>query len=217
MIRVNPGQNRSVMIDHPLFDDMKKYTKEEIKELALKALESKEAKEALFHALKSCVAYSVGRYIYHWPSSRRFEYEMISEGFLVISELISEISLELVENYDILRIVGQRTIGRIDTYLSKNYGAYSTSVHKQRFDPINTDYVEINNLSEFNHPSDEGDVWKRDQLDAILSMNLKDHIDEHIMKKENWGKKYDELAKELDVSVGTIYYRRNKLYKQLEN
>lgn len=214
MIRLNPGQNKSFKVDHPLFDGVKKHTKEEVQAIAFKA--AKSDKDKLFEALKSCAASVIGRYLCHWPRTRRFEHEMVSEAFLVISEILSEITFDFVENHDILKVVGRRIVNRIDEYLNRNIGIVSTSVQNQRDNPTTFNYIEIDNLAEFNHPLDAGDTWKRDYLDVLRSIESKDYIDDYILQKTNWGRSHNEIAKEIGVDARLIYRRRRKLYQKFE-
>lgn len=198
-----------------MLDSAKVYSEEDLKEIA-----KSEGKEQLALALHSCVRNLVGRYLCQWPQTKRFEDEMVSEGFLAISEVLSKFSLDSLIEYGILKLVSRYIREKVQVYLNNNRGLTAPSYTQQKNikrgggEPI---YVESTNNTTYSEPFEQGDVWKRDFLDTIKQLEVKDQLDAILLDESSWGKSHKELAKELGVSSCTIYRRRQRLYKRWVN
>ncbi|MHC4704260.1 MAG: sigma-70 RNA polymerase sigma factor region 4 domain-containing protein, partial [Planctomycetota bacterium] len=155
-----------------------------------------------------------GRYMYHWPISRRFRDGMISEGLFALTLMIDGLP------YDrpVWEIAARKIESRINQFLNDNQSATSPSLRQQYYlkadgkDPIYLgDSIEV---PEESHPQGVGDESCRDILDAFCKLTPQDDIDVAIMDEFNWGRKLQDLADELGVGVGTIHRRKQRLYKQ---
>jgi len=219
IVKLFLNMNKSKPIRHPLLNDAKKKSKQEINSAAqLKLLDP--ASDELFFALRSCVRNIVGRFIYYYPGTENFLDDMVSESFSVISEFVSKITLDTIINYDILNIVHKRIRNRLENYLNKNQHIVTSSMrtHHNKFkkgeEAIYYDSFDLSGIAE--QPLDDGDEWKRDLLDSLNHI-AENHVDDYILRQENWGRTYQSLADELKVGVGTICRRKALLYdKYLE-
>lgn len=214
VIKLNLNMNKSTPITHPLLDDAKIYTNETINAYARFAVNNAAYREDFFFSLKACVKNTVGRYIYYYPETKAFLDDMVSEAFFVVSKFVNEISLDMVEKYDILNIVQGRIKSRLETYLNRNYYIVTSGMktHRNRF-KNGEEALCYSSCDLCVDPLDDGDEWKRDLLDTLNHI-AKDHIDEYILKQENWGRTYQSLADDLKVGVGTIHRRKVRLYNR---
>lgn len=217
LVSLRPSHTKALVFSHPLLDDAPVYSEEELDFMAYASKlhpNSEELREQLTMALRSCLRNLVGRYLYNWPVSRRFEDDMVSEGFSVICEFV----LDLPSEWGILKIVSRRIQDRINVFLNDNQSAAAPSLRQQKYlkrdgkDPIYTNAT--GELPEEAEPEETGDEWIRDFLDALNQIQPKDKIDAALLDSFKWGMKYQELADELGVGVGTIHRRRRRLYAQ---
>lgn len=220
LITLKKQHKKSNRFDHPLLNDAIPYSEDELDFLTEAVIEGSINPSALTVSLRSCLRHIVGRYIANWPSTKRFKDEMVSEGFVALSELSSKISFDLLNGRSILKVASQRIINRIEKFLNSNQALTAASMRKQCYNisegkqPIYCENVELDDLPESGHPIDDGDEWKRDALDCISKIECKDWLDEAILDRSNWGKKYQQLADELGVGVGTIHRRKARLYER---
>jgi hypothetical protein len=201
---------------HPLLPNVKAYTVEEINKLVDELKDDPNFRATMIDALvRSCLRCMVGKYLFHWPVSRPFTDDMVSEGFTAICE----IPLDKLSKHGILKVATRRVQDKINLFLNKNQSLSSPSLRKQKYlqrdgeEPIYRSQS-TDRYRENLHPMDDGDEWKRDMLDALGKIKPRDHIDATILKRTNWGRRYQELADELNVGVGTIYRRKKALHKQ---
>jgi hypothetical protein len=161
----------------------------------------------------------IGRYMANWPQTIPFLDDIISEGFLALSRLSSEISFDLLAGRGILKVASQRMQDQIETFLNSNQSIAAAGMTKQKkavsegTEPFYHKGV-LEEIPETAHPTDEGDEWKRDILEVLNSIEPIDEVDVALLSRENWGRGYQELADDLGVGIGTIHRRKTKLYNR---
>jgi hypothetical protein len=203
------------LFKHPLLDQVKSYTEAEMDALVDELKGEPQIRTTMICALRCCLKNTVGRYLFHWPESRPFVDDMISEGFTALCE----IPLDKLSKHGILKIANRRIQDKINLFLNKNRSLASPSLRKQKYlqkDGENPIYrsQSADHYREDLHPLEGGDEWKRDVMDAVSKIEPRDHIDAALLNRSNWGRRYQELADELNVGVGTIYRRKKALHKQ---
>lgn len=219
LIRLKHYHTTTQKVQHPSLDDAKVYSEEELQVVLQNVLNGCVEHQELTLALRSALRNMIGRYKANWPCTIPFLDDMISEGFLALSRLSSEISLDFLAGRGILKVASQRMQDQIETYLNSNQAVAAAGMTKQKqtisegFDPLYcTSSTE--KIPETAHPTDEGDEWKRDIMDTINSMEVSDDIGVAILARENWGRSYQDLADDLGVGVSTIYRRKSQLYSK---
>ena len=219
LIRLKKYHNKSNKFNHHLLNDAVSYSEEELDLIAEAVIECLIPPSVLISSLRSCLRYIVGKYIANWPSTKRFQDEMVSEGFVALSEVVNNISVDFLKDRSILKVANQYITDRIEVFLNRNLAVTSASMWKQNKNisegksPIYCENVDLDCLPETSHPIDKGDEWKRDILDCLNKI-CKDNLDKALLDRRNWGKKYQQLADELGVGVGTIHRRKARLYKR---
>ncbi|MHC4121286.1 MAG: hypothetical protein ACYSWO_27745 [Planctomycetota bacterium] len=215
IISLRPSNIYVLAFNHPLLKDAKPTNEKRIDRLAAAARKDPEQRPEFVRSLLSCLGNLVGRYLFYFPVARRFQDDMVSEGFAAICDL----SLDIPPECGILKVASRRIQDRINTFLNDNRGVTAPSLRQQKYlkadgkDVIYRGAV-MADFPEEIHPSEAGDEWKRDVLDAISRIETKDELDASLLKRENWGRGYQDLADEFGVGVATIYRRKAALYNQ---
>jgi hypothetical protein len=219
LIRLKHYHTATQKVQHPSLDDAKVYSEDELQVVLQNVLSGHVEHQELTLALRSALRHMIGRYKANWPSTIPFLDDMVSEGLLALSRLSSEISFDFLAGRGILKVASQRMQDQIETYLNSNQALSAAGMWKQKqnisegLDPLYcTSSTE--KIPDTEHPTDEGDEWKRDILDTINSIKVSDDIGVAILAKENWGRSYQELADDLGVGVGTIHRRKAQLYSK---
>lgn len=225
LVGLRPGQTIAKKFKHPLLDDAKVYSAEEIDTIAQSVILADSDRQLLFMALRSALRNLVGRYLYYFPQCRRFEEDLVSEGLLALHKFVMKLTeSDLDDPRGILKIACIRINGSIRYYMNNNQAMLSARWSKQfelieaGSEPIYFDWVDFHSIKmeggdDNLHPLDDGDECKRDFLDALDSLTLEDEIDEALICRENWGRGSD-IAKELGVSRQLVDFRKQRLYKQ---
>lgn len=221
-ISITPSQRKVKKFRHPFLDGSESHTKEQLEAIASEVLAGRKDKDSLLMALRSCLRNLVGRYLYYFPESRRFEDEMVSEGILAIVSILDTLNESMLEGKGIFHLAASRINGAIKKFLNKNRAFTAPSLRYQYKlpEPVYVKSISIHGVNlkdETNdniHPKDDGDEWKRDFIEILDCMKESDHIDKAILLKTNWGATNKELAKELNVSPETVRTRRHKLYEK---
>jgi hypothetical protein len=219
LIRLKHYHTATQKVQHPLLGNTEAYSEDELQVILQNVLNGCVEHQELTLALRSALRNMIGRYRANWPNTRPFLDDMVSEGLLALSRLSSEISLDFLAGRGILKVASQRMQDQIETYLNSNQTVAAAGMTKQKqtvsegLDPLYcTSSTE--KIPDTEHPTDEGDEWKRDILDTINSMEVSDDTGVAILARENWGRSYQELADDLDVGVGTIHRRKAQLYSK---
>lgn len=209
LIRLSAKQNKVAHIKHPALDGCKKYTSQQIDDLALKG-----DKDALFLSLRSSLRYLVGRYLAHYRRYvERYVEDMISEGFAVIAKFVNDLDNQPKDG--ILDIVHRRIQEAIEVYLNRQQ-ALGPNLRNQRkkTKPLYITVTANADIAEAYELRDEGDVYKRDVMEALEALEPKDRIDAYLLNPIYWGKKEKDMAKLLGVDQATINRRKKSLYRQ---
>lgn len=202
---------------NPLTDAAPPFDFETLNDEAALVIDGKDPEELIL-MLGRIVGLLVSRYLGNFPQTKKLEEEMVGEGYLAICELCANIPAELFEERGIQKIAESRAQNAIETMLNDMIAMSAASARQQRYliekdeDPIYLQ-VEIDKEHESKYKPDEGDEWKRDVLDAVDRIEPLDDIDRALLDQLNWGRKYQELADELGVGVGTLHRRKNRLYE----
>lgn len=215
IVSLRPSHTAMKAFRHPLLVNVVSYTDVEMDKLVDELKGEPQIRTTMICALRCCLKNTVGRYLFHWPVSRPFVDDMVSEGFTALCE----IPLDKLSKHGILKVANRRIQDKLNLFLNRNQSLASPSLRKQKYlqkdgeEPIYRSQTMVG-YKEAIHPLESGDEWKRDTLDALSKIKPRDNIDAAILEQANWGRRYQELADELNVGVGTICRRKKALHKQ---
>lgn len=213
LVRLKHYHKKVHGLDHELLDGAKTYTEDELQGMM-------GDKDQLLMALRFALRMLVGRYLGNWPETRRFEDEMVSEGFLALSQLMSEISFDFLAGRDILKVAGQHMTDAIEVYLNANQSLSAPSMSTQRRaldagEDVLYRHAEadIYCLPD-SHPETPSGEALRDVLDAFCKLEPVDRLDVALMDQKNWGRANVDLAAELGTIPEMIRRRKSILYRK---
>ena len=85
IIKLTKGQKRQMKVEHPLLDNTEPMTDEQV----IDAWGANDD-DALIMGHLFFIKIIVGRFLAHWPETRRFEEDMVSEGLAAVTETVKE-------------------------------------------------------------------------------------------------------------------------------
>ena len=86
IIKLTKGQKRLMKVEHPLLDNTKLMTDEQV----IDAWGAND-KDGLIMGHFFFIKIIVGRFLAHWPETRRFEEDMVSEGLVAVTETVNKV------------------------------------------------------------------------------------------------------------------------------
>lgn len=94
VIHLTSKQKTRMPFNHPLLDNAKDLEETEIPALLFRHFKGdSQATQSLVLGNLGLVRAIVGRFLYHWPDSRRFEDDMVSEGFTALIQVLEDLTL----------------------------------------------------------------------------------------------------------------------------
>jgi len=111
MVKLRPSQQTVRPFRHPLLDTAKgALTKDQVAKLLQAMLEgNKGAKQQLILGHLSMLRHTIGRYLYHWPLTRRFRDEMVSAGLYALTSAMGRLKSGTLGN----KMLGQYLLNHI--------------------------------------------------------------------------------------------------------
>ena len=235
MVRLTPTQLRCSPVKHPLFDGIAgPLDEEQLSELVPLAIEGDDyARNELVVGHLSMLRHTVGRYLHHWPLTRRFLDEMVSSGVYGMAHALQILKEESLEDKTIGTYLLQHIYKHIEAEVNALRGIAPLSLRtnqrrvKRGLDPIFGDVVRDLACGDtpvaysYIEPGfEEFEVFEA--LDKLRSefVKMRDdfaHLD-IIFDCENWGKSNREVSDITGVPRRTVHWYRTELlrrYKEL--
>jgi len=232
MVHLTPAQRGQKRFSHPLTGNAPRpMTEEQLNPLLLAYFDTIEGSE--LHAEiggKLMVNYlrmlgsMTGRYLYHWPVTRRFLDEMISAGAEAITKVIVKLRPEHLEDRDKFRTLGHliessirksietiindfRGVAPMDDRVNRGREAKN---QKPIYGTVKTDLGEdVKNSQRYN---DTG-LFILEMEDAIEKI-ARTETERQILAKGNWGLSNAELGRKLGMSERWMFETRGQLYER---
>jgi len=185
---------------------------------------NKEARDKLILGYLGLLRNLVGRYLYHWPVTRRFTEEMVSEGLVALTVAIDGFPPEALGEIELRLTVKDKIRHGIESFLSNFRGIVPAPF------TVNRDRVADGKRPIYGHVTaglnsvaesacyEDGNAVKVDVVDTVDAIRQETNIKYKILDEKYWGCPAAEVAKELGVHASTVWrYRRELLdeYKQL--
>jgi hypothetical protein len=121
--------------------------------------------------------------------------------------------------HSIMKRATSAIINAIEIYINDNQSlaAASKAEQKRRIArgeaPAYLSAV-MNDYSMCDMEERDPDTYKRDVMEALEALPVRDEIDEAILRKSSWSKSHTELADDLGLDETTILRRRRRLYNE---
>lgn len=235
MVRLTSSQLRCSPVEHPLFDGIAgPFGEEELNELVPLAIGGDEqARNRLVVGHLSMLRHTVGRYLHHWPLTRRFLDEMVSAGVYGMVHALQILNEESLREKTIGTYLLQHIYKHIETEVCALRGIAPAPIRtnqkrvREGLDPIFgnvvSEVVSIAALTGYSYIEpgfEEIDVFEalsqlRDEFDQMRDDFA--HLD-IIFDCENWGKTNREVSDLTGVPRRTVHWYRTELlrrYKEL--
>lgn len=217
LIRLSATQRRVKKFEHPVFKGAVTYTKEDLNALVEERL-SGGPDEPLILALRSTVRYLIGRYLWSWPSSRRFLDEMVGDGMMAITMLVNGLTREILMGTHIQKLTSSRVRTRIEEGLNElqSLSAPCTRVQRRLIEGGEPpSYLVSEREPEHEDKSDpDSDLDRYEMMEALGHLRAECSMASQILDPDNWGLTDQELADKLGTHRITILRRRRRLLSQ---
>jgi len=205
--------------NHPLLQNVKGYTLEEIQPLVDKRLLTGACDELIL-ALRFYLKFTVGCYLYYWPETKRMTDDMVSVGFLALVKLIKNLTAKELEGRNIFKLTSLRLNDKIKTFVNKERGICLPSLSQQkRLCRKNIEFRGfIENSENFEEPIEDNEGPEHlETLEVLQEVSEDSKMWQYFLKEENRHKTLQELADELGVSNVTILNQKRKFYRKYKN
>lgn len=227
MVRLQPGQQRSRTFRHPLLNDLPAAEPAAVvSELVDKALGGDvDARDKLITCHLLLLKHTIGRYLHHWPITRRFLDEMVSAGLYGMVKAMDNLTADKVES----KSVGIIMIGYIRKYVEEEIAALRGIAPA----PVRTNQRRVEHGLEpiFGEVIDgissprvqEGYYYiepgfeEYDVLEAINQLRGEFEQLDMIFDKKYWGMTDKELAKLTGIPRRTVSWYRTELLRRYRN
>jgi hypothetical protein len=226
MVRLTPSQLTSVSVIHPLlYVTDGPLDEEQLSELVPLALEGDEyARNELVVGHLSMLSHTVGRYLYHWPLTRRFLDEMVSAGVFGMVHALQILNEESLEGKTIGTYLLQHIYKHIETEVCALRGIAPAPIRtnqrrvKEGLDPIFGDVVGDTASSKLTdgYSYIESGFEEIDVLEALNLLRDEFELLDLIFEPENWGKTNRELSDLTGVPRRTVHWYRTELLRRYQ-
>jgi len=214
LIRLCANQRRVKQFEHPAFKDVKPVSQEALADLVEARLDGGPT-EPLILALRSTARYLIGRYMWHYPSCRRFLDEMVGEAMLAVTMLVSHLERDMLIDSNIQKLASSRIRGRIEECLNELQGVAAPCLRTQLgrlADGLKPDYlVSEREPKHEDKENPDAEEEKSDMLDALEVLRGECEMAALILDPDNWGLDDKELAEKL----GCTYQYANRCRRNL--
>ena len=224
MVSLQPGQQKSAPVHHPLLKDLAKpLTKEQVGTLAAKTLGGDiEAQNELIIGHLSMLSHTVGRYLYHWPLTRRFLDEMVSAGVLGMAMAVVNLTKKSLED----KTVGVVLLGYIRKHIEEEIArlrgiAPASARTNQRRVASGLEPIFGKVVNDLTSPSVQTDYYYIEEgfemCDVLEAVNqLKGEFEQLdvIFDKRYWGLSDDELSDLTGIPRRTVSWYRSELLRR---
>jgi DNA-directed RNA polymerase specialized sigma subunit len=218
MVKLRPDQQRVRSFKHDLLDTASKPLKN-VDLLVEQAIAGNEyARDALIVGHLSMLRHTIGRYLYHWPVTRRFKDDMVSAGLLVMTRAIVNLKLDTLANQTLGQYLLNNICAAVEDEVARLRGIcprgpstnrrYAQQGHDPFYGDVETDVIE--NAQVYIEPGFE----EFDVLDVIEKLKQETGVCTQLLDKELWGLTDIEIATRLNVSDDTVYRHRLKMLQR---
>jgi len=128
IIRLAKCQTMTARVCNPIFDQLKKIDDDENERLVTEFYrkQTPELRQEIFLSNLHLVRHTVGRYICHWPETKRWEDDIVSVGLMALLEKIDGLEKRRLDHFRAW--VVPHIKWRIEEYLNNNRTSVAASL-----------------------------------------------------------------------------------------
>ena len=226
MVKLRPSQQKAWSLKHPLLDDAPSpLTEHQLAVLTPKAISGDlEARQDLIIGHLSMLRNTVGRYMYHWPLTRRLQDEMVSAGLYTLTRVVNNLTEDTLDG----RALGPYLLNHICKHIEIEIATLRGIAPA----PMRTNQRRIQNgqlpifgeiVTDVQHPVvKEGYCYfeegfeELDTLDVIDKLRVESHNCELLLDREYWGLTDTEASKRTGIPRQTVQWYRAKMLKRYQ-
>jgi len=224
MVKLRLSQQMVRPFKHPLLDTAKDaLIEEQIANLLPAAIAGdKEARDELLLGHLSMLRHTIGRYLYHWPLTRKFRDDMVSAGLLAMTRAINRLTENTLGGKSLGQYLLNNACSAIEDEIARLRGICSAPPRTNRRRAQNREepifgYVE----TDLEDPDiQDGHSYMEPGFDEIDVMDtlekLRDESDKRalLLNEEYWGLSDVEIAKRTGIPRITVRWYRSELLKR---
>lgn len=217
LVRLLASQRKVQNIKHPVLDGCKTYNLSELEEMAARRIGGADPEELVL-GLRSLVRNIVGRYCYHWPSTRRFKDDMISVAMEAVVTLVNRMvnnppprDIMYTASLHVRRAI-ERMLNKLQSNAAPSFTTQETLIRDGKL-PV---YLTTDREVEPDDKSVDNQEKLFDALEVVAKLRLDCELEAQIMDPDNWHLNDVELAAKLGVERRRVLRRRKKLLKQYQ-
>lgn len=125
VVKLSKTQNQVTWVNNPVFNSATILSDEENTKLLNRFLEDPTLQDEAVFANLHLVRHTVGRYLFHWPETRRFEDDMISTGMMALIQLLLKVKRHEIGYFRAKAVIHIK--GEIEQFLNKNQSNVTAS------------------------------------------------------------------------------------------
>lgn len=174
IIRLTSNQRKQASFDHPLLSAATKMDSKAMAGLIKFAAETrnKQAFDDLILANLTLIKWIVGRYLYNWPETRRFEDDIASEGLVAVTQVVGQLD-RVITPAELKAIIITKAKLNIETFLNDNRSLIGASL-RTNYNRLEADEpVEYVTTVSF----DDNNLSATRQDDALAFVDLWDTVE----------------------------------------
>lgn len=224
MVRLTPSQRGVLRVRHPLLDTASlPLAKSEIDDLLAANFDGdKDAQDKLILGHLALLRHTIGRYLCHWPLTRRFLDDMVSAGLFGIIRAMSRLKPEAIQDKELGAYLANHIKKHIEEEVARLRGIAPASARTNQrrvemgLDPIFGEVVDDVTASTLvdGYCYIETGFEEFDVLEAIEQLRGEFEQLDIIFDRENWGMNDSELSDLTGIPRRTVCWYRSELFRR---
>lgn len=218
MVKLRPDQQKVRPFQHDLLDNASKPLKIIDLLVARAVTGDQEARDALIVGHLSMLRHTIGRYLYHWPVTRRFKNDMVSAGLLVMTRAVRNLQPRTLIGQTLGQYLLNNICAAVEDEVARLRGicprgpSTNRRYVQQGHDPF---YGEIESVAlEDAQVYIEPRFEEFDVLDVVEKLKQEADICDRLLSRELWGLTDAEISDQIGVSESTVYRHRVKMLQR---
>lgn len=228
MVKLGPSQQSVLPVKHPVLKKVSSpLAEDEINELIPQAIAgSTQAREKLILGHLGMLRHTIGRYLYHWPLTRRFLDEMVSVGLITLTRQINMLTEDTLNEHELGVYLLQHICKHIEIEIAKLRGIAPASMRTNQRrvekgkEPI---YGAVETNLQNPHVKD-GFCYMEAGFEELETMEvielLQNDVDSYlvpiILSRDCWGLNDHEIARKTGAPQQTVSWCRQEMLKRYD-
>jgi DNA-directed RNA polymerase specialized sigma24 family protein len=218
MVKLRADQQRGQVFQHDLLDSAPRPLKT-VDSLVEQAIEGDaEARDTLIVGHLSMLRHTIGRYLYHWPITRRFKDDMVSAGLLAMTRVIKNLQPSTLAEQTLGQYLLNNICAAVEDEVARLRGicprgpSTNRRYVQQGQDPF---YGEVeSSVVEDAKVYLETRFEEFDVLDVVARLKQEAGVCARLLDCDLWNLTDAEIAQQIGVSEKTVYRHRVKMLRR---